>query len=90
MIRKNMQYMVKTTKTFKIKNKNNSHTKAKILLRNLKLHEPKFDSSKNKKIPKYNVYSKYLFQLYLNLSSFAIKFNRNSSKFLCLILSKYL
>ena len=58
------EYMVKTTKTFKIKNKNNSHTKAKILLRNLKLHEPKFDSSKNKKIPKYDIYAKNLFQLY--------------------------
>ena len=58
------EYMVKTTKTFKIKNKNNSHTKAKILLRNLKLHEPKFESSKNKKIPKYDIYAKNLFQLY--------------------------
>ena len=58
------EYMVKTTKTFKIKNKNNSHTKAKILLRNIKLHEPKFDSSKNKKIPKYDIYAKNLFQLY--------------------------
>ena len=58
------EYMVKTTKTFKIKNKNNSHTKAKILLRNLKFHEPKFDSSKNKKIPKYDIYAKNLFQLY--------------------------
>ena len=58
------EYMVKTTKNFKIKNKNNSHTKAKILLRNLKLHEPKFDSSKNKKIPKYDIYAKNLFQLY--------------------------
>ena len=58
------EYMVKTTKTFKIKNKNNSHTKVKILLRNLKLHEPKFDSSKNKKIPKYDIYAKNLFQLY--------------------------
>ena len=58
------EYMVKTTKTFKIKNKNNSHTKAKILLRNLKFHEPKFDSSKNKKIRKYDIYAKNLFQLY--------------------------
>ena len=58
------EYMVKTTKTFKIKNKNNSHTKAKILLRNIKLHEPKFDSNKNKKIPKYDIYAKNLFQLY--------------------------
>ena len=58
------EYMVKTTKTFKIKNKNNSHTKAKILLRNIKLHEPKFDSSKNKKIRKYDIYAKNLFQLY--------------------------
>ena len=58
------EYMVKTSKTFKIKNKNNTHTKAKILLRNIKLHEPKFDSNKNKKIPKYDIYAKNLFQLY--------------------------
>ena len=60
------EYLVKTTKNFRIKDKLNSNKKKNVILRNIKLNEVKnkLNLSKNKKIPKYNVYSKYLFQLY--------------------------
>ena len=55
------EYMVKTTKNFKIKNKANSTTKKKILLNYLKIND---SNNKNKKTHKYDIYSKNLFQLY--------------------------
>ena len=55
------EYMVKTTKNFKIKNKANSTSKKKILFNNLKIND---SINKNKKTHKYDIYSKNLFQLY--------------------------
>jgi len=59
-------YSLKTTKNFKVKKNIDSNFKKKILIKNIKLNEvkKKLDLTRNKKIPKYNVYSKHLFQLY--------------------------
>ena len=79
------EYLVKTTKNFKIKDKTNSIKKKKVILRNIKLNEAKnkLNLSKNKKIPKYNVYSKYLFQLYrpdIKLTNEIFETKNNSQK----------
>ena len=60
------EYSLRTTKNFKVKKNINSNPKKKIVINNIKLNEVKnkLDLTRNKKIPKYNVYSKHLFQLY--------------------------
>ena len=60
------EYSLRTTKNFKVKNNINSNPKKKIVINNVKLNEVKnkLDLTRNKKIPKYDVYSKHLFQLY--------------------------
>lgn len=60
------EYSLRTTKNFKVKKKINSNPKKKIVINNIKLNEVKnkLDLTRNKKIPKYDVYSKHLFQLY--------------------------
>ena len=55
--------MVKTTKNFKEKNKGNSYSKQKVLLSNIKIN-PNLNLTKNKKKPKFDIYSKNLFKLY--------------------------
>ena len=79
------EYLVKTTKNFRIKDKLNSNKKKNVILRNIKLNEVKnkLNLSKNKKIPKYNVYSKYLFQLYrpdIKLTNEIFETKNNSQK----------
>jgi len=60
------EYSLRTTKNFKVKKNINSNPKKKIVINNIKLNEVKnkLDLTRNKKIPKYDVYSKHLFQLY--------------------------
>ena len=60
------EYLVKTTKNFKEKNKGNSYSKTKALLKNIKINMDKnnLNLTKSKKKPKYDLYSKNLFQLY--------------------------
>ena len=60
------EYSLRTTKNFKVKKNINSNPKKKIVINNIKLNEVKnkLDLTRNKKIPKYGVYSKHLFQLY--------------------------
>ena len=60
------EYSLRTTKNFKVKKNINSNPKKKIAINNIKLNEVKnkLDLTRNKKIPKYGVYSKHLFQLY--------------------------
>ena len=60
------EYSLRTTKNFKVKKNINSNPKKKIAINNIKLNEVKnkLDLTRNKKIPKYDVYSKHLFQLY--------------------------
>ena len=60
------EYSLRTTKNFKVKKNINSNPKKKIVINNVKLNEVKnkLDLTRNKKIPKYDVYSKHLFQLY--------------------------
>ena len=60
------EYSLRTTKNFKFKKNINSNPKKKIVINNIKLNEVKnkLDLTRNKKIPKYEVYSKHLFQLY--------------------------
>ena len=58
------EYLAKTTKNFKLKNKSNSNSKQKVKLRKIQLIEDREKLNLNKKIPKYDTYSKYLFQLY--------------------------
>ena len=60
------EYSLRTTKNFKVKKNINSYHKKKIAINNIKLNEVKnkLDLTRNKKIPKYDVYSKHLFQLY--------------------------
>ena len=60
------EYLLKTTKHFKEKNKGYSYSKQKVLLSNIKLNTDKniLNLTKNKKKPKYDIYSKNLFQLY--------------------------
>ena len=63
---KTEEFLVKTTKNFKNNKKANSNTKKKIILNHIKTNDTrnKLDLKKNKKIPKYDIYSKHLFQLY--------------------------
>ena len=60
------EYLFKTTKNFKEKNKGNSYSKTKALLKNIKINMDKnnLNLTKSKKKPKYDLYSKNLFQLY--------------------------
>ena len=58
------EYLAKTSKNFKFKNKSNSNSKQKVKLRKIQLIEDREKLNLNKKIPKYDTYSKYLFQLY--------------------------
>ena len=60
------EYSLRTTKNFKVKKNINSNPKKKIVINNIKLNEVKnkLDLTRSKKIPKYDVYSKHLFQLY--------------------------
>ena len=60
------EYLVKTTKNFKEKNKGNGYSKTKALLKNIKINMDKnnINLTKSKKKPKYDLYSKNLFQLY--------------------------
>ena len=60
------EYLVKTTKNFKEKNKGNSYSKTKALLKNIKINMDKnnLNLTKSKKKPKYDLYSKNLFQIY--------------------------
>ena len=58
------EYLAKTSKNFKFKNKSNSNSKQKVKLRKIQLIEDREKLNFNKKIPKYDTYSKYLFQLY--------------------------
>ena len=60
------EYFGKIAKNINGKNKANRNFKNKYLLKNIKLNKikDKINLTKNKKLPKYNVYSKYLFQLY--------------------------
>ena len=60
------EYSLRTIKNFKVKKNINSNPKKKIVINNIKLNEVKnkLDLTRNKKIPKYDVYSKHLFQLY--------------------------
>ena len=79
------EYSLRTTKNFKVKKNINSNPKKKIVINNIKLNEVKnkLDLTRNKKIPKYDVYSKHLFQLYrpdIKLANYFFEIKNKSHK----------